>query len=250
MPDNATSTPVSVVVPTYREVSCIAALVERVGGVLHSACLDWELLLVDDASDDGIEHLAAELANRWPVRLHVRRCPPRDLARSVLLGFRLACFDRVVVMDADLSHPPECLPDLLAALDGCAEMALGSRYAADGTADSGWSPTRALGSRFATALARPLVTCADPLSGFFAMDRRDLPGCDLLRPEGFKIALEIMALGGLRVREVPISFQARQVGSSKMTWRVTAKYLRQLFRLYGIRLRRALYRLSGPRPES
>ena len=245
MPGNA-SGPVSVVVPTYREASAVAELVERVGGVLRTAGLDWELLLVDDDSNDGVERVVAELGARWPVRLHVRRCPPRDLARSVLLGFRLARFDRVAVMDADLSHPPDSLPDLLAALDGGAEMALGSRYAAGGAVDRGWSWARAAGSRLATAMARPLVTCGDPLSGFFAMDRTDLPSRDLLHPQGYKIALELMVRGGLRVREVPISFQNRQVGRSKMNWRVAAQYLRQLLRLHGFALRRALRRLPGP----
>lgn len=238
------TTPVSIVVPTYREAAAIAALVERVATALRSVPFAWELLLVDDDSGDGIEMLAAQLAKRYPVRLHVRRAPPRDLARSVLLGLRLARFDRVVVMDADLSHPPECLPHLLAALDDGADMALGSRYAG-GSVDPGWDATRALGSRIATALARPLTTCADPLSGLFAMDRRDLPPEERLRPGGYKIALEIMVRGGLQVREVPIHFRNREVGASKMNGRMLALYLGQLVRLYAFRLRAALGHATG-----
>ena len=235
-PSSPAGAPVSVVVPTYREAAAVAALVARVARVLEATGLEWELLLIDDDSGDGIERLAAELGHRYPVRLHVRRCAPRDLSRSVLLGFRLARFDRIVVMDADLSHPPESLPHLLAALEGGAAMALGSRYAG-GALDAGWPRSRALGSRIATALARPLVACADPLSGFFAMDRRDLPPLERLRPGGYKIALELMVRGGLQVREVPIRFRDRELGASKMGGRVLGQYLRQLLRLYGFRLR-------------
>ena len=239
----------SVIVPTYREAAGVAALVARVAEVLDATGLEWELLLVDDDSGDGIEELAASLGRRYPVRLHVRRRPPRDLSRAVLLGFRLACFDRVVAMDADLSHPPESLPHLLAALDSGAAMALGSRYAG-GAVDAGWPLRRALGSRMATALARPLVACVDPLSGFFAMDRRDLPPAEHLRPGGYKIALEIMVRGGFRVREVPIRFRDREAGESKMSGRVLCLYLRQLLRLYGFRLCIALRRAIRAAPAS
>lgn len=230
--------PFSIVVPTFRESPGLGALVERVAEALADFGPDWEMLLVDDDSGDGTERIVADLARRAPVRLHVRRKAPRDLSRSVLLGIRLARFDTVVVMDADLSHPPERIPDLLAALDAGADLALGSRYAGGGAVDPGWSRARAWGSRCATLLARPLVSCADPLAGFFAADRRLLPDPGRLRPEGYKIALELMVRGRLRVAEVPIDFRNRGAGSSKMNTRVLAAYLRQLARLYAFRLRR------------
>ena len=130
--------PVSVVVPTFREAAGLRALVERVQGALSGCGSEWELLLVDDDSGDGSEDVVAALGRSAPVRLHVRREPPRDLSLSVLLGIRLARFDRVVVMDADLSHPPERIPDLLGALDTGAELALGSRYVPGASVDRGW----------------------------------------------------------------------------------------------------------------
>ena len=228
--------PVSVVVPTFREAAGLRALVERVRDALSGYGAEWELLLVDDDSGDGSEEVVAALASSAPVRLHVRREPPRDLSRSVLLGIGLARFDRVVVMDADLSHPPERIPALLGALDAGAELALGSRYVPGASVDRGWSRGRRLSSRLATALAQPLVACADPLSGFFAADRRRLPGPERLRPGGYKIALELMVRGRLRVTEVPIVFHDRRIGASKMGWRTLAAYLRQLARLYGFHL--------------
>ena len=228
--------PVSIVVPTFREAAGLRALIERVQGALAGCGWEWELLVVDDDSRDGTEDMVAVLEKSAPVRLHVRREPPRDLSRSVLLGIRLARFDRVVVMDADLSHPPERIPDLLEALDAGAELALGSRYVRGARLDRGWSRTRHMSSRLATALARPLVTCADPLSGFFAADRHTLPAPERLRPIGYKIALELMVRGRLRVSEVPIVFHDRHIGSSKMSWRTLLAYLRQLARLYRFHL--------------
>ncbi len=202
---------------------------------MEAARLDWELILTDDDSRDGSEEVALELGRSLPVRFHVRRARPRDLSQSVLDGIRLARFDRLVVLDADLSHPPEQIPELLAALCGDAGMAVGSRYAPGGRIDGAWSRYRTLNSRVATRLTRPLTHCADPLSGFFAVDRRRLPPLDELAPVGFKIGLELMVRGGLRVREVPIRFKARHGGSSKLTWRQQLAFLRHLFRLYRYR---------------
>ena len=231
--------PVSVVVPTFREAANLAALAERVRATLAGSGIEWELVFADDDSGDGSEAVVAELARRLPVRMATRRERPRDLSRSVLFAIGLARFDRVVVMDADLSHPPERIVDLLRTLDGGCDMALGSRYAPGGAVDRDWSPWRFLSSRAATLLARPLVRCEDPLSGFFALDRRVLPDPRLLRPIGFKIALELVVRGALRVEEVPIAFRDRRRGASKMGWRQQVGFLRHLYRLYA-------YRHGGP----
>ena len=222
----------SVVVPVFREAGNIPALVERVHRALSEHGLEWELILVDDDSRDGSAPLVDALSRRLPVRMVTRRGQPRDLSRSVLLGFECARFDRLVVMDGDLSHPPEAIVDLLAALDTSVDMVIGSRYAPGGRIDRAWSLRRRLISRAATLLARPLVRCADPLSGFFAMHRSALPDPRTLRPLGYKIALEIMVRGRLRVREVPIVFQNRSVGSSKLGWRQARGFVRQLGHLY------------------
>ena len=226
---------VSVVAPTYREAGNIRPLAERIRTAMEATQVDWELILADDDSRDGSEELARELSRSLPVRFHVRRARYRDLSQSVLDGIRLARFDRLVVMDADLSHPPEQIPDLLTALHGGAEMALGSRYAPGGRIDGAWGRYRNLNSRVATWLTRPLARCADPMSGFFAVDRRRLPEAAELSPVGFKIGLELIVRGGLRVSEVPIRFDERQGGSSKLTWRQQLAFLRHLFRLYRYR---------------
>ena len=225
---------VSVVVPVYREAVNIRPFAEALDAALSPAGIGWELLFVDDDSRDGSEAAVADLSGRLPVRIDTRREARRDLSLSVLRGIRGARFDRVVVMDADLSHPPERIPHLLAALEDVG-IAIGSRYAAGGSVDHGWSLARRLNSRIATLLAYPLARCGDPMSGFFAVDRRTLPDLGALRPLGYKIALELMVRGRLAVREVPIAFRDRRRGSSKMTWRQQRDYLVHLGRLYRFR---------------
>ena len=227
-----TSGAVSIIVPTLREAANIPMLVERIRGAMSGAAMQWELLLVDDDSGDGSEEIAAELGRCLPVRMEVRRNAPRDLSLAVLHGMRLARYDRVVVMDADLSHPPERIGALLMTLDGDCDMVIGSRYVPGGRVDRTWGWGRRLNSRVATALALPLVRCSDPMSGFFATDRRALPDLQRLQPIGYKIGLELMVRGRLRVAEVPIDFVDRDLGSSKMDWRQQVNYLRHLYRLY------------------
>ena len=158
---------VSIVVPTFREAANIRPLAERINAALSDSGIVWELLLIDDNSEDGSEAVVAELARRLPVRMVTRRQLPRDLSLSVVEGIRLCRFDRLVVIDADLSHPPERITDLLAALDGDCDMVLGSRYAPGGLIDRTWSRWRLLNSRVATSLALPLVNCSDPMAGIF-----------------------------------------------------------------------------------
>ena len=230
-PESAGQT-LSIIVPTFREADNIAPLAERIDAALSGTGIEWELLLVDDDSNDGSEAVAAELARRLPVRMVTRRETPRDLSLAVIEGIRLSRFDRLVVMDADLSHPPERIVDLLAALDGDCDIVIGSRYTSGGIVDRSWSLYRVLNSRLATWLARPLVKCSDPMAGFFATRRSRLPELRTLRPMGYKIALELMVRGHLRVREVPIDFRDRSIGFSKMNWRQQIRFLRHLSRLY------------------
>lgn len=225
---------VSVVTPTLREAECLPELAERIDQVLSPAGVSWELIVSDDDSRDGTEAVTAALARALPVRLHVRRGAPPDLSAAVLEGIDAANFDRIVVIDADLSHPPEAIPRLLAALED-ADIAVGSRYAEGGRVAGAWSRYRSLNSRVATWLARPLVRSSDPMSGFFALRRRAIPERKLLRPIGYKIGLELIVRGRLRLRDVPITFRDRRAGESKLNWRRQLDFLRHLHRLYRFR---------------
>ena len=223
---------VSIITPVFREAGNIALLAKRIEKTLAGSGIEWELVLVDDNSNDGSEAVVAQLAKQLPVRIEVRHDPPRDLSLSVLRGFQIARFDKLVVMDADLSHPPANIAHLLATLDSSCDIVVGSRYIAGGTFERNWGPLRFLNSRVASLLARPLTKCSDPMSGFFAINRGALPDTGTLRPLGYKVALELIVRGRLRVKEIPIGFRDRAVGVSKMNWRQQIKFLRHLRRLY------------------
>ena len=197
---------------------------------------EFELLIVDDNSPDNIVEVVSNLAADFPVRVVQPRGRARDLSLSVIDGIREARHDRIVVMDADLSHPPEKIGEMFEILKAeDAAFVIGSRYVPDGSFDRSWSLWRFLNSHIATMLTKPLVDCADPMSGFFAFNRSRI---DLgkLNPIGYKIGLELMVRGSFSaVQEVPIQFQDREIGESKMNLGQQLKYLRHLRRLYTAR---------------
>ena len=144
---------VSVIVPAYREAPNLRPLTERVFAATGQAGLDAELIVVDDNSQDGSVETVEELARRFPVRIVVRT-QERGLSSAVLRGFEEAMGDVLVVMDADLQHPPEKIPELVECLTaGRADFALGSRYAGQGRIDRDWPLVRRLNSKVATLLA-------------------------------------------------------------------------------------------------
>ena len=225
---------VSVIVPTYREAANLPVLAAAVHDAL--AGTDYELLVVDDDSRDGTEGVCAGLAQTRPVRLLLRR-GERGLASAVVHGMKAARGRWLVVMDADLSHPPETIPDLLRALHGGADFAVGSRYVAGGSTEEGWGFYRWLNSKAATLLAWPLARVADPMAGFFALPRSSFEVAAPLDPIGYKIGLELMVKCRCkRVAEVPIRFRNRLHGQSKLSLREQVNYVRHLGRLYRYRL--------------
>ncbi|MCK4342208.1 MAG: polyprenol monophosphomannose synthase [Phycisphaerae bacterium] len=222
---------VTVVVPTYNERENLGPLTRRLFAVLdprHS-----ELLVVDDDSPDGTAGVAEELAASFPVRCVVRRAE-RGLATAVIAGLRAARGEFVVVLDADLSHPPEKIPALVEALrDPDVQMAIGSRFVAGGEVDLHWPLHRRLNSLAARLLARPLTPVRDTMAGFFCV-RRDEVRWDALRPVGYKIALELIVRHRWRnVVEIPITFHDRAAGKTKLGVGEQLRYLRHLARLYG-----------------
>jgi dolichol-phosphate mannosyltransferase len=228
----------TVVVPTRNEAGNIALLVERLGAAL--AGIDAEILFVDDSDDETPARIAdVAAAGPCPVRLLHRGPGDRagGLGSAVLAGLQASTADWVTVMDGDLQHPPEIVPALLAAgKRDHADVVVASRYTGNGNAGGLGSFVREFVSDSATRLAkslfpRRLAGCTDPMSGFFAV-RRD--GLDLgrLRPNGFKILLEILArTPALRVSEHPFVFSERHSGDSKASWREGALYLRRLVAL-------------------
>lgn len=228
---------VSIVVPTYCEGKNLAELARRTAAALTKAGHSYELVVVDDESPDETPRICHALARKMPLRLIVRQ-QQRGLASAVVAGMQAAAGTLLVVMDADLSHPPEVIPDLVALLQRPeVDFAIGSRYIAGGATDGDWGMIRRWNSRVATWLARGLTQVRDPLSGFFALRRtRFLEAQHRLDPLGFKIGLElIVKTHSVQVVETPIRFANRRYGESKLSWRQQLEYLQHLARLYRYR---------------
>jgi glycosyltransferase involved in cell wall biosynthesis len=223
---------VSIVVPALNEAENLPELARRVAAAMRGR--RYELLIVDDSSRDATPDVCAALARQYPLRL-ITRAPRDGLSGAVLQGLRESAGDYLVVMDADLQHPPEKIPDLLAPLENnTADFAVGSRYAKGGTTQTEWSLLRRLNSRAATLLAKPFAgDTHDPMSGFFALRRETFAAARHLTPLGYKIGLELMCKCDVRRPvEIPIHFATRNAGQSKLNLKQQFKYLEHLSRLY------------------
>jgi len=195
----------SIIVPTYHEAANVPELIARIERVRQSSSFDMEVLLMDDDSRDGIVEVVAALGKPW-VRVVVRTAN-RGLSPAVLDGFHESRGDTLLVMDADMSHPPEKIPEMVAALDAGHDFVIGSRYVMGGSTNDQWGILRWINSQMATVLALPLTTVRDPMSGFFALHRQTFDRADTLNPIGYKIALELLVKCHCRnVCEVPIHF--------------------------------------------
>ena len=205
---------VSIVIPTLNEAENVGPLVRQ---VMAHAPRGTEIIIVDDGSTDGTRDRVRSLAQTYPLRLVERENSTLGLSGAVIAGARAARGEILVVMDADLSHPPQDLPSLVRPVsEGRADMVIGSRYVAGGTTP-GWPLFRRMLSRVAAGVAYPLTGIHDSMCGFFAIRR--LLFLELTpAATGFKIAFEAIINGGrdLRVLEVPIVFRDRLRGTSKM----------------------------------
>lgn len=223
-----------VIVPTYREVDNLPELTRRIHDAVNRAGISTEIIVVDDNSQDGTDKVCKELSADYPVRL-ITRFSNRGLSSAVIHGIRESRSAYVLVMDADLSHPPEDIPRFLQHLREGADFVVGSRYVEGGATDATWGVFRWFNSQIATLLARGLTDVKDPMAGFFAFPRRILEAAPLM-PLGYKIGLEILVKGNCqRVIEIPITFLDRTRGESKLTLRQQLYYLRHLWRLYQYR---------------
>ena len=225
---------VSIIVPTRNEADNIDLLLQRIFAVEYLKSVDHEIIFVDDSSTDATRQKIRKWCTSAPVRL-VERDHGKGLAGAVVAGASVAAFDTALVMDADLSHPPEKIPELVKPLlGGVGDMVIGSRYV-EGGATPEWPRSRRLASKLATLPARLFTDVNDPLAGFFATTTDRLRHT---RPDvpGFKIGLEVLAVGGdeLRVHEVPIVFNDRFEGFSKMNKQIIFEYLKQVVQLSGI----------------
>ena len=225
-----------IVTPTYNERSNLPTFVDAV----RAAAPETDILVVDDASPDGTGEVADEIARRDPRLSVLHRAGKLGLGSAYLEAFRRGLaqgFDRFLEMDADLSHDPKYLPDFFRALDQGADVVIGSRNVPGGSVE-GWGAGRHVLSKGGSLYSRTIlgVGVRDLTSGYKAFSRRALEAIELdrVRSNGysFQIELTYRALRrGMKVVEVPIVFVDRRAGQSKMSRRIFAEAVAEVWRL-------------------
>jgi dolichol-phosphate mannosyltransferase len=224
----------AIIVPTLEEVDNIVPLVEQIEQV--GVPFD-EIIFVDDGSTDGTREKIRQLTTAHRVRLIERDGAERGLAGAIIAGANASSADILVVMDADLSHPPAKIAALLQpVVADRADLVIGSRYIPGG-ATPGWPVWRRFLSHVASAAAYPLTGIHDSMGGFFAI-RREFLLRFANQAAGFKIAFETLVRGRkiLRVREVPIVFRDRARGMSKMSLAQAIRFAVAWLRAIGRRI--------------
>lgn len=223
----------SLVIPTFNERRNIGPLLSALGSALGDDTT-WEAIFVDDSTDGTELVIEAYAAADRHVRLLHREINRGGLAGAVVDGLAIAEGTYVCVLDADLQHPPERIPDLLrAARDQTADIVVASRYVPGGSTGGLDGPMRQFYSRglktlSRTAFPRKLAQITDPLGGYFLVHRSVVEGVDL-RPIGYKILLEILVRCDWQIAaEVPYRFQPRQFDASKADFRQGVRFLKHL----------------------
>jgi len=228
---NGTERPVAelaVIVPTFNERDNLSELVSRLDQCLQGEA--WEVIFVDDDSNDGTAAGVREIAQQDPRVRCLQRIGRRGLSTACVEGMLATSAPYLAVIDGDCQHDETVLPRMLEVLKrGEADVVVGSRYTAGGGIGT-WQESRAKMSRVATRLSRAVIKhdLSDPMSGFFAL-RRDVleQAVRSLSSVGFKILLDIIASSPkpLRVKELPYEFRNRHAGESKLDGQAVWGYL-------------------------
>jgi dolichol-phosphate mannosyltransferase len=243
---------VSLVIPTFNESANVAELLSRLAAALPAGA-PCEVIFVDDSTDDT-PAVIAEVArhSRLAVSVRHREVAEGGLGGAVALGLREAAAPWIVVLDADLQHPPALVPELIAAGERAgADLVVATRYAGGGSRAGLSGGFRKAVSGGTTVLAktvfrRELRDVSDPMSGFFAVRAAALDA-DRLRPLGYKILLELIVRCRLqRITEVPYQFQDRFAGESKASFTEGLRFLRHLVVLRLSKVTMSLADLAQP----
>jgi dolichol-phosphate mannosyltransferase len=229
-----------VVTPTFNEVGNISILIRRI----QQTCPELHVLVVDDGSPDGTAAAVEALQRSLPNVHLLNRTRKEGLGAAYTQGLLWALehdYAHVVQMDADLSHPPELLPELLKAL-GNAPFAMGCRYMRGGGV-SDWPWYRRMISRAGNLYARIAlgIPVQDLTGGFIAWRRETLSHLQIrsVESKGYAYLIELKFrafLGSGRPGEIPFVFHDRQAGESKMSWRI---FLEAALRVLTLRTRKS-----------
>ena len=225
---------ISVIIPTFNESENICNVLKSIKE--HLPKINFEAIVVDDNSPDGTGKIAEEYARRvndLSVSV-IHREKKRGLSSAILDGLERCKGDTVVVMDSDLSHPPQIIPRMLETLKKTqCDIVVASRYVSGGTIQ-GWPFKRKLISKIATKIAKKGlgVSANDPMSGFFAFKKKITEGMKF-DGIGYKILLELLVkTKGAKVEEIPYTFTDRKFGSSKLDTSTIFDYCKSVWKLY------------------
>ena len=229
---------VSIIVPTYNESQNIIGVLKSIRKCFPDG-FSAETIVVDDNSPDGtgkiVEEYISDLKKFTKNKISIIHRKAKDgLASAILNGIQNARADTIVVMDSDFSHPPQIIPKLVSAIKQYQyDIAIASRYVKGGAVD-GWSLKRKIISKVATLIARKSlgVKSNDPMSGFFAFRKNLIKGLSF-DAIGYKILLELLVkTKGVKIQEIPYTFQDRKFGSSKLDSGIVIDYIKSVFKLY------------------
>ena len=221
----------SLILPTFNESENLPELLPKIRSALSD--VPHEIIVVDDDSPDHTWKVAQELSQQLGDVHVIRRIGRRGLSSAVIEGFLAAKGDVLMVMDADGQHDTGLLHQLHDAVTKHGGIAIGSRYVSGGSVGE-WDERRYMLSRIATKMALSLcaVKAKDPMSGFFAIDRKAFEEVlPRLNPKGFKILLDLLVHvpKSTPVTELPFTFATRQHGESKLSRRVQLEFLEYLY---------------------
>jgi len=229
---------VSIIIPTYNESENIVKILRSIREIIPKNILT-QTIVVDDNSPDGtgkiVEDYLKNIKKMADNTIEIIHRKAKDgLASAVLKGIQQAKGDTIVVMDCDFSHPPQIIPKLIESIKKHQyDIVVASRYIKGGKIQ-GWSLKRKFMSKFATLIAKKGlgINTKDPMSGFFAFKRSIIKGLNI-DAIGYKILLEILVkTKDVTIKEIPYTFQNRELGSSKVSIKTIFDYYRSVWKLY------------------
>jgi len=232
------NTQVSIIIPTYNESQNIIQILKSIGSNLPKN-IHTEAIVIDDNSPDGtgklVEDYLKNIKKMADYTIEIIHRKAKDgLSSAILKGIQQAGGDTIVVMDCDFSHPPQIIPKLIESIKKYQyDIAVASRYIKGGKIQ-GWSLKRKIMSKFATLIAKKGlgIDTKDPMSGFFAFKRNIIKGLNI-DAIGYKFLLEILVkTKDVNIKEIPYTFQDRELGSSKLSIKTIFDYYRSVWKLY------------------
>ncbi|MDH3204329.1 MAG: glycosyltransferase family 2 protein [Nitrosopumilus sp.] len=229
---------ISIIIPTYNESENIIKILHSIGEILPKN-IPTQAIVVDDNSPDGTGKIVEDYLKNvkkiadYTIEI-IHRKAKDGLGSAILKGIQQAKGDTIVVMDSDFSHPPQIIPKLIESIKKYQyDIAVASRYIKGGKIQ-GWSLKRKIMSKFATLIAKKGlgIDTKDPMSGFFAFKRNIIKGLNI-DAIGYKILLEILVkTRDVNIKEIPYTFQDRELGSSKLSIKTIFDYYRSVWKLY------------------